>query len=100
MGTIKEIGNGLFNRMKEEMGLMPEDVEVLVEERLEICGNCPIRDEGWCSDERTGRAVDDFMYKGKERIKGVYYSGCGCWLGIKTRSKKSRCPLGKWLNIE
>lgn len=49
-----------------------EDVEKLAEERMHICLDCDKLNE-------------------KNRCKV-----CGCFMVAKTRSKKAKCPLGKW----
>lgn len=43
--------------------------------RLQVCGSCPLNNEGWC-----------------DQSKG----GCGCKLSLKVIPRSSLCPQGKW----
>jgi hypothetical protein len=76
---IEGITNSIFKR---------EDVEMIAEERMKICRECPshLYDEkgDGCMVVGTGPCCD--MTKG----------GCGCSLGFKTRSLSSGCELGHW----
>jgi hypothetical protein len=76
---IEGITNSIFKR---------EDVEMIAEERMKICRECPShlydeKGEG-CMVIGTGPCCD--MTKG----------GCGCSLGFKTRSLSAGCELGHW----
>lgn len=96
MSLLKEISSGFILRMREEMNALTEEESNAVNVRLSECEKCEIRDGSWCSKEKYGRAVKDLEYKKEKRQKGMMYSGCGCYLPIKTRSLLSKCPLGKW----
>jgi hypothetical protein len=76
---IEGITNSIFKR---------EDVEMIAEERMKICRECPSHlydEEGeGCMVLGTGPCCD--MTKG----------GCGCSLGFKTRSLSAGCELGHW----
>ena len=76
---IEGITNSIFKR---------EDVEIIAEERMNICKACPSHlydDKGdGCMVAGTGPCCD--MTKG----------GCGCSLGFKTRSLSSGCDMGHW----
>ena len=48
-------------------------IEKIAEKRMEICMKCPELD--------------------KEKYKCLK---CGCYMVVKTRSPKSKCPLDKW----
>lgn len=80
------------------------DVEEIAKERKSICDNCPVKtahDTGdKCDSHKHGFAEIDFTYTdGSKRKKGNVYSGCGCFLHLKTRSVSASCPLGKWLAL-
>ena len=49
------------------------DIELLAEERMEVCLNC------------------DKLRRDNNRC-----SVCGCFMVAKTRNPKSTCPLDKW----
>jgi hypothetical protein len=77
-GQIFEgLKNSIFRR---------EDVEDIASQRIQICEQCDTYDsEGTgCLAPKTQPCCD--------QNKG----GCGCSLGLKTRSLSSSCPKGKW----
>lgn len=77
-GQILEgVTNSIFKR---------EDVELIATERLEICRACELYDT----------LGDGCVVKGTEPCCNQSKGGCGCSLGLKTRSLSSECPLGKW----
>lgn len=45
------------------------------EERIKICSSCPFMNKNICTK-------------------------CWCWVEVKARLKKSKCPEGKWLILE
>lgn len=73
-----------------------EDVEKLVKERSPICFNCPLNVNGYCSSNKQGLAIKDFVYGEELRYKDNEYYGCGCYINAKIRSVDSQCPLGKF----
>lgn len=77
-GQILEgVKNSIFKR---------EDVEAIATERMEICRACDLYD-------RIGPGC---VVIGTEPCCDQTKGGCGCSLGLKTRSLSSECPLGKW----
>lgn len=57
-------------------------------ERANICKNCP--------NAVIGTVIKLLPeYKLKE-IQGLKCNHCGCPLSAKLRSKKEKCPIGKW----
>lgn len=50
-------------------------VEEIALPRLEICANCPIMKDGFCSKDR---------------------GGCGCLCEAKARCIECKCPKNKW----
>lgn len=79
--TKGQIIEGIFNSVFKK-----EHVEEIAKERMEICLACDLyttEDDG-CMVTLTAPCCN--------KAKG----GCGCSLGLKTRSLSSDCPLGKW----
>ena len=70
MSTIKNIFVGWANFLKDKAGVLPPNVKIEAERRLEICSTCPHR-------------------------KGQNCSLCGCFLPAKATTE-SPCPAGKW----
>lgn len=79
-GQILEgITNSIFKK---------EDVEEIAQQRMQICQMCSLYDvQG-----------DGCMVPGTSPCCNEKMGGCGCSLGIKTRSLSSSCPLDppKW----
>ena len=76
-----QIAEGIFNSIFKK-----EDVEELAKQRMEVCLACDLyttEDEG-CMVVLSSPCCN--FKKG----------GCGCSLGLKTRSLSSDCPLKKW----
>jgi len=73
-----------------------DDVLTMSEQRARICASCPLNINGTCSPEVQGEAVITFEYREELRHQGKLYKGCNCPLSKKTKSPKSKCPLGKW----
>lgn len=67
--SIKDILMGWGNLI-----IRPEHITPLMEKRIKICNECPIRTNDTC-DKKKG--------------------GCGCYIPAKNRSN-SKCPKGKW----
>ena len=69
---------GAWGAVKAVSSYMSSEATVRSNERLAICKECPesrdVYGRGWIN----------------------YCNICGCMLKIKTRIKKSKCPLGKW----
>lgn len=79
-GKILEgIKNNIFKR---------EDVEVIAEQRMNICKNCPSE----CYNE-DGKGC---MVVGTAPCCDERKGGCGCSLAFKTRSLSSDCPFKHW----
>lgn len=68
----------------------------MVEQKKQICKSCPLNYNNICSPTRSGEAVIDFIYNGRQRYKGQVYSGCSCPLEAKWANPKSQCPIGKF----
>lgn len=88
---VNEIIEGVYNDVfgKEQN---------LSELRLQICKKCPL----YKKDSILGAICNNKLYvdlktgkTSRKYIKG-YMNGCGCILRLKTKSKKSKCPIGKW----
>jgi hypothetical protein len=69
--NIKTIAEGWYNVIRDELGVLPENIKQLAEKRLTVCSSCPQRKANKCS-------------------------ACGCPLISKTKSVKATCPLSKW----
>ena len=67
-----EIADGYKNLIKSQLGLSSENDEKVFEARREICNAC------------------EFKSKLDICLK------CGCPLGVKTKSLKTKCPEGLW----
>ena len=73
---LKEITRGMWNKIREAVGLPIEEVEARYKDRYDFCLKCPT-----ISDSKTTC----------DKSKG----GCGCPLSVRLRSNKG-CPKGKW----
>ena len=85
---VQEIAEGWTN------DLLGREQE-LSDKRMAICRKCPLYNEKTdrcdskrCYNTETGEIT---QYPGPNII-----CGCGCYLGPKTRSKRSKCPMSKW----
>ena len=67
---MENIVEGYVALLKKYFRYEPENVRIVAEKRLDICGNCT--HGGWICGK------------------------CGCLLDAKVRAAKSRCPIGKW----
>jgi hypothetical protein len=76
---IEGITNSVFKR---------EDVEEIAEERMRICRLCP--------SDLYDESGDGCMIPGTAPCCNQLKGGCGCSLGIKTRSLSSSCPKNYW----
>lgn len=94
---IAEILDGWANHIKDKFGILNPTTKLLSEKRLLICDNCPMRKGDRCSGDNSDFAIIDFVYRGVQRYKGMVYNGCGCNVIKKSMSRKSQCPLGKFL---
>ena len=69
---------GAWGQVKAVTGFMGSEAKLLSDKRLAICKECPhsrdLYSRGWIN----------------------YCNKCGCMLKVKTRLKKSQCPIGKW----
>lgn len=81
---VVDIGDGVMNKGKEVIGILEEERIKEKERRLKICSLCSLNDNGYCSSKRY------------EEVLGQRVYGCGCNLELKSLSKNSKCPLGKW----
>ena len=98
MAKLQDILNGWGNELKDKFGLLSPDVKAISEHRLSKCDDCYLRQEDRCSSNKQDFAVRHFMYKGKFRLKGQLYYGCGCNIVAKSKctTANCQCPLGKW----
>ena len=62
--------------------------ENLAKERAKFCAVCPENVDEPIKELSVGDSI--------EKISKKMCNSCGCSLPIKVRSKKSKCPLGKW----
>lgn len=81
-----KILSGWVNVMRKFLNIENTDIEKLSAQRMEICSTCPIRTGNICDPNKFGKHIKT----------GNFECGCGCNLTAKTRSLKSKCPLGKW----
>lgn len=71
MSKIINIATGWFNKMRDSLGSLPNEIKIKSEIRLRTCSTCPQRDKDKCKI-------------------------CGCPLKQKSMSD-SKCPLNKWI---
>lgn len=95
INRLKEISDGWYNDI-----FPTSEVLKYAEPRASICASCVLNVNNVCSTQVQAEAVKDLEYMGEQRIKGNLYSGCGCPLSKKTKSPKSKCPLGKFDAVE
>jgi len=86
MSKIFQIVKGWGNVIKQEIGVLEEDIEKMSIERLEVCNKCLLRSGVMCSTTKSG----------KNLRTGQITTGCGCVLIAKTKVKEAMCPLNKW----
>lgn len=88
MSKISEIFNGWGNYIRDEFDVLPPEIKVIAEARLNLCNVCVLRSGNRCSTQETAMNVKT----------GKLVSGCGCYLAAKTLStdKDTECPMGKW----
>ena len=80
-GQIMEgIKNSIFKK---------EDVEEIAMQRMTICKNCSLYDY----------KGEGCMAPGTQPCCNINLGGCGCSLGLKTRSLSSDCPKGNWTAV-
>jgi len=61
-------------------------IRKMADERLQICGRCPIRSGNRCDPNKAGNHVETHAPT----------KGCGCILSAKALAATAECPLGKW----
>lgn len=69
---------GLYNRV-----FSSKEIKRMAEERRSICNECP-----YSSKNTNVRPYGTLPYE--------HCTACGCMLDLKTYSKDSECPKGKW----
>lgn len=70
--TIGQIVEGHTNNLLSKAGMLPEDMEALANQRLDVCKTC----EKFTASQTCAQ--------------------CGCFMPAKTKALKAKCPLGKW----
>lgn len=68
---VVEIGEGWYNLIRASANTLSDEQLKLSRRRYEICHSCEYR-------------------------KNVICGKCGCPLSMKTKSTRSKCPVGKW----
>lgn len=86
MGKGKEIFNGFFNLVKDELDLLDKETRQLAITRSSICAQCPVNINKKC----------DSTVQIKDEVSGKNVPGCGCYLPAKVLSPESKCPANKW----
>jgi len=71
--NIGSIFNGYFNLFKNKLNLLNKEKKELYNKRLNICLNC------------------EFLLKESNTCEI-----CGCFIKIKTKSNKAKCPKNFW----
>lgn len=83
------ITEGFTNLLKDKLGLLPEEVQLIALERSKICSSCPIFNSKTNRCDETKSLIID-----EKEVKG-----CGCYLPAKVKcinSVKCICPANKW----
>ena len=96
---IQEIANGVKHYI-----ITQEAVEKIAEERTTICQKCPLMSLNVLKDSKNVKlSIADkaslVTTKLKQESLGDHCTACGCFLKLKTRSLKSKCPYDKWDSI-
>ena len=86
MGKAKEIFDGFFNLVKDELDLLDKNTRTLAITRSSICNKCPANIKNVCNK--------NVMVKNE--VTKDFIPGCGCYLPSKVLSPKSQCPANKW----
>jgi len=68
-------------------------VEEIALDRAKICDTCEDQDGNKIAVK--GKFIQ-FLKDDIEEIQGMKCSICQCPISAKTRSKNSKCPIGKW----
>jgi hypothetical protein len=82
----KEIFNGFFNLVKDELNLLDKNTKKLAETRANICKGCPANVNKICNA----------LVMVQDIVTNKSVPGCGCYLPAKVLSKESKCPANKW----
>ena len=82
----KEIFDGFFNLVKDELDLLDKQTRNLAVTRSSICAQCPANVNKVCSAD----------VQIKDLITEKMVPGCGCYLPAKVLSPESQCPANKW----
>lgn len=67
--------------------------EFSIEERLAICNNCPIFNQGRCNSKLWINPNTDDV---SPYPKNGYIRGCNCIIAVKARNPNNHCIAGKW----
>lgn len=86
MINIHHIVEGWGNYVKDRLGLLDTETQLLASNRLTICDGCVIRSGSSCDPNKWER----------HWVSGELSRGCGCNIAAKTLSPSSQCPIGKW----
>jgi len=86
MLNIKDIVEGYLHKNLNKLGLANEKKKKLAKDRMTICVQCVLFNNGYCNPEGKIENI-----KTKEIVEG-----CGCNLSAKVFCKECSCPANKW----
>ena len=96
--VVTSIFKGMFLWLINKAGLIPEEMNPVIEQRRKACEECPLRSGNFCSMKRsiyvrTGeKEMTPFGFE-TDAYKTI--RGCSCWLPFKIFTS-SPCPRGVW----
>lgn len=67
--------------------------ELSIDERLTICNNCPIYNNGRCNSNLW---INPDTNEVSTYAKMGYIRGCNCYMNVKARNPHNHCVAGKW----
>lgn len=99
--SIKEIAEGFINDALPNIMVDASLLELASKRKLQ-CDSCSLNVNNVCTKHKEEEVVTSFFYnKTKEnRFIGQKFSGCGCYLDKKQKSRSSQCPIGRWALIQ
>lgn len=89
--SINQIAEGFYNSLNDKE-------KELYTDRIAICRECKLlKVDNIFGEVCNGKLFlnPDTNETSRVRKEG-FKKGCGCVLRAKTRSKTTKCPLGKW----
>lgn len=109
MNKLSQIFTGYFYLTLQKLNFIDYRLVQKVEERIKLCEDCPLYDNGWCSSKKvisinTGKYLKSPFGGIIKEMKLV--KGCGCYIKAKAWSmfsfgnNNNPCPRKIWKSID